>query len=157
MPKSNPSHWLSQAVNRGALVLAIFLGGVGSLRLLTALISGAPIPLRPVDGWLWMSLRVLAVLFSLVLFATSHLRQRHYFFVLALVLLTAAGLGLRLGSLLPLAWQPTAGAAQLVLSVGGLGLIIAGLVQGDDLALFLKETWSKGFMRSSMRPPGDPS
>jgi hypothetical protein len=144
---------LNRVVNRSALAAAIVLAGIGLLRLVNVLATGEKLPLRPLDGWLWMSLRFLAVLFSLGMLRSHPLRQRYLLLLLALVLLTSAGLGLRLGSLLPAGWQPTAGAAQLVLSVLGLGMVIAGLAQGEDLVELIRATWGESFTRPTAKPP----
>jgi hypothetical protein len=146
---------LNRAANSGALILASFLAAIGVLRLLAALISREALPLRPVDGWFLMSLRILAVLFALGMARFSRLRRRYTLLLLALVMLTTASLWQRLGSLLPLAWQPTAGMAQLLMSVLGLSFIIAGLAQGEDLVQFIQESWTTAFARPPSPPPAE--
>jgi len=138
---------MNRAINRTVLVVAAFLAGVGVMRLLATLLSGEALPLRPVDSWIMMSLRFVAFLFTIGMMLVKALRVRFFLFMLSLVLLTGSGLWLRLASLLPVRWQPTASIAQLLMSVLGLGFIIAGLVQGDDLVLFVQETWGKAFSR----------
>jgi hypothetical protein len=143
MPKQPlPPSRRHQAINQAALFLCLLLAFLGILRLLTALFSNDILPLRPLDGWLLMLLRALAVCFALSMFLIRELRQRYFLVLLALVILTAAGLWLRLASLLPKTWQAAAGVAQLLMTVSGLGLIIAGLFQGEDLAGFIQDTWA---------------
>ena len=128
-------------INQFALWVAVFLAGIAVLRLVNVLLLNETVKPAPLDGWLPMSLRVLAVLFVLAMLRVRSLRQRYLFILLTLLLLTSAGLWLRLSSRLPVDWQPAAGMAQLILSVCGLGLFIAGLAQGESLAGFIEETW----------------
>lgn len=147
----------NERINRLALATAVFLTGIGGLRLFSALLDGEILPLRPLDGWLWMSLRALAVVFSLGMLTVRRLRQRYFLLLLALVMLTAAGLWLRLASLLPVRWQPAAGVAQLLMTMLGLGFLIAGLALGEDLAGFIQETWQRAFDPSSTHFPHNSS
>lgn len=151
-PIPQPS-WLNLAVNRIVLVAALGLAAVGFLRLLGALFNNDPLPLRPVDHWAMMGLRFLAVAFALGLLSLRALRRRYFLLLWALVLLTTAGLWLRLGSLLPKAWQPAAGFVQLLLSVLGLCLLAAGLALGEDLLAFFQEMWLNAGSRTPPFPP----
>ena len=130
-----------QIINRIALFLSLFLFFLGILQLVTVIMSNEVLPLQPLDGWLLMSMRVIAVVFSLAMFLIHELRNRYLLLLLALVALTSAGLWLRLASLLPAEMQAAAGVLQLVMSVSGLGFIVGGLFQGEDLAGFIHETW----------------
>ena len=131
-----------QVINQAALILCLYLVIMGVLRLLTVLFSNDVLPLRPVDGWFLMSIRGIAVCFSLVLFLVSKLRRRYLLLIFSMVMLTSAGLWLRLASLLPENLQPAAGVLQLLMAVVGMTLIIAGIFQGEDLASFIKDTWA---------------
>jgi len=139
LPESSPLH--HHITNLIATYAAVFLAGVGVLRLVNVLLLNETIEPRPLDGWVPMSLRIIAVLFVLGMLLLSKLRQRYLFILLSLLLLTSAGVWLRLASRLPADWQATAGAAQLVLSICGLVLLIAGMAQGESLAGFVEETW----------------
>ena len=138
-PKDPPrSH---QVINQAVLFLTLFLVILGVIRLLTVLFSNETLPLRPVDGWLLMSMRAVAVLFSLGMFLIPKLRQRYMLLLLALILLTSAGIFLRLASLLPEGWQAVAGVVQLLMTVCGMGFIVAGIFLGEDLTGFIQDTW----------------
>lgn len=130
-----------QVINQAALFLCLFLAIMGVLQLFGVLFTNDVLPLRPLDGWFLMLLRGLAVCFALGMFLIRELRQRYLLLMLALVMLTLAGLWLRLASLLPKTWHAAAGVSQLLMTVSGLGLIIAGLFQGENLAGFIQDTW----------------
>ena len=138
-PQKTPRSHL--VINQAALFLSLYLVIMGLLRLVTLLILNDVLPLRPVDGWLMMSLRGIAVFFSLGMLLIRELRQRYRLLLLSLVMLTSAGLWLRLASLLPENWQAAAAVAQLLMTVIGTGLITGGIFQGEDLAAFLQDTW----------------
>lgn len=138
IPQQPRTHRL---VNLGALLLAVVMAGLGLLRLVSVLTLNETLLPRQIDGWLMMSLRVLAVLFALWMFLASPIRKYFPRILGALLLLTLAGIGSRLASLLPVTLHATAGLAQLILVIAGLGIFIFGLLQGEDLAGFYATIW----------------
>jgi FtsH-binding integral membrane protein len=140
IPEQPRTHRL---VNLGALLLAVIMAGLGLMRLVSVLTLNETLLPRPMDGWLMMSLRLLAVLFALWMFLASPIRKSFTRILGALVLLTLAGIGSRLASLLPADLHATAGLAQLILVLAGLGVFILGLLQGEDLAGFYAAIWVK--------------
>ena len=131
-----------QIINQAALFLFLYLVLMGVLRLVTVMISTEVLPLRPVDGWMMMSLRVIAVCCSIGMFFIQELRKRYLLLLIALLMLTSAGLWLRLASLLPDTWHAAAGIGQYLMAVSGMGLVAAAILQGEDLAGFIRDTWS---------------
>lgn len=137
--RPSPRHLI---INQAALFVCLLLALLGILRLLAVFFSDEALPLRPLDGWFLMALRGLAVCFALGMFLFGKLRRRYTLLMLALVVLTISGLWMRLATLLPQTWHAAAGVAQLLMTVSGLALIIAGLFQGENLAGFIQDTWA---------------
>ena len=140
--RSNPaSPRLNQIINRGILIMVAFFAGIGALRLINVLLSNEEVLLRQSDGWLMMGLRSVAVIFTLGMILLPEMRQRYLLLLIAVLLLTGAGLLVHLDRLVPSTWQATTGVVCILMSEAALGLVIAGLLQGEDMFDLVTNGW----------------